>query len=563
VLAVACAASCGGDDDDTAEAETPVEAETTSPATPGTEASDPSSSTAPPEAGPATSEATTDSVRAGGAVPGQAGPLADIDGEIAEDGVLRYAHSIAPSQGLDPHLSSQSQDVVWMAPVYEALITELPDASLAPGLATSWEFVDDDTALVMELREGVTFHDGAAFDADVVKANIERAQSIEGSSVVGMIAVIDSVEVVDPLTVRFNLNGPAATLPRNLSDRAGMMISPNSLDDPDLANKPVGAGMYEVREYRPGDRLVLDRFDEYWNPEWNRLAELEIIQMVDSTTRLNALRSGEVDLAILNATEYTQARDIPTLETQQFESTNIVRFGPNRTKAGQDDVRVRQALMYGLDREAIVQAIWGEYAEPTSQWYGPSFPAGYVPELDDAYPHDPEKARALLAEAGYADGLDIEMLVAQVFPSDALAQIAQAQWAEIGVNVTLRTVEPSATASTFYGELVGDVVTGNVTGRTDPAMMLALFFDPNSFTNPGGHVVPEILEAYEKTLVPLPDEERIPLLHDLVRASVEQAGSYNIARPDFLLAGTPEVAGFHYSLRGQPDFRGTGMLAES
>jgi peptide/nickel transport system substrate-binding protein len=414
----------------------------------------------------------------------------------------------------------------------------------------------------MELREGVTFHDGAPFDAEVVKANIERAKTVEGSSVAGMLAVVESVDVVDTHTVRFNLDGPAATLPRNLADRPGMMISPNALDDPDLANNPVGAGMYKVREYRSGDRLVLERFEDYWNPEWNRLAELHIIQMADSTTRLNALRSGEVDLAVLQAAEFTEARGISSLETQQFESTNVVRLGPNRTKAGQDDVRVRQALMYGLDRQAIVDAIWGEYAAPTAQWYGPSFPDGYVPELDDAYPYDPEKAHQLLAEAGYEDGLDIELLTANISPSDMIAQIAQAQWGEIGVNVTLRMVEPSATASTFYGDQIGDVVTGNVTGRTDPALMLALFFDPNSFTNPGNHVIPEVLEAYERTLEPLPHEERVPLLHDLVRASVEQAGSYNLARPDFLVAGTPEVAGFHYSLRGQPDFRGTGMHAD-
>ena len=151
------------------------------------------------------------------------------------------------------------------------------DSTLVPGLAIEWEWVDDDTALQLALREGVTFHDGTPFDATSVKTNIDRAKTVEGSAVAPLLGVVESVEVVDPLTVKLHVNGPAATLPRILADRPGMMISPAAIDDPNLPEHPVGAGMYRVQEYRSGDRAIMVPFEDYWNPEWVKLGQLEIV----------------------------------------------------------------------------------------------------------------------------------------------------------------------------------------------------------------------------------------------------------------------------------------------
>lgn len=477
VCASLVAAACGGDDDDEAGSPDPTEDAGGS--------SSPVSSDVDTTSGPSGTGApsTAEGGSSGGAT--EEGELSDVTGEFDPAGRLRFGYAIGPSQGLDPHRTSLAQDTVWLAPIYDPLVIEMPDATLVPGLATAWEFIDDNTVLELTLREGVTFHDGGTFNADVVKANIERAKTIEGSAVAPLLSVVESVDVVDDVTVRFNLSGPAVTLPRILADRPGMMISPDGLQDPDLANNPAGAGMYRVAEYRQGDRAVMTRFEDYWNPEWNLLGTLEIVQLGESATRLNAVQSGELELALLDPTQYEAAKQTGRLDTQEFQTASVTYLQPNRTRAHMDDVRVRQALMYGIDRKAIVDAVLLGYANPSPQWYGSAFEVGHIPELDDMYPYDPEKARALLEEAGLTDQVSIEFLVPTLPINEQIAQIAQAQYAEIGVTVTFRNVEATQTASTFYTDLLGDVVVGTTPGRTDPAMFMQLFFTEEAHSNPG------------------------------------------------------------------------------
>jgi peptide/nickel transport system substrate-binding protein len=554
--------SCGGDDDDdagstdtTAGAETATSAE--GPTTPpGSE------QPAPTTAGSAgTAPATTE----GDGPSTTADPLAG-DGALSSAaetdpaGVLRFGYTLSPSQGLDPHKTSLSQDTVWLAPIYDPLIIEMPDATLVPGLATAWEWVDDNAALELTLREGVTFQDGTPFDAAAVKINIERAKTVEGSAVAPLLGVVDTVEVVDPMTVRMNVSGPAATLPRILADRPGMMISPAAIDDPDLPNHPVGAGMYQVQEYRAGDRAIMVPFPDYWNPDWVKLGQLEIVAQSEALTRLNGLRSGELDLALLDPSTFEQA-ERSDLATEQFSTTSSTYLHINRTRAHFDDIRVRQALNHAIDRDAILTAVYLGYGHASSQYYSPEFEPGYVEGLDDRFPYDPDKARQLLAEAGLADGFSFDLLVPSLVTSQGIAQIVQAQLAEVGITVNFIGIEASLTASTFFNDKVGDIVVGGSPGRTDPANLVQLFFTAAANSNPGGHTVPEVDALYNEALVSRSVEERAPILLDLMRAVTESAGEVWLLQPSTLLAGSDQVAGFHWSLRGQPDFRGTGMRA--
>lgn len=188
------------------------------------------------------------------------GPASTEAVEPAAGGVLRFGYDIALSR-FDPHRSTLSQDGVTLFPTYDRLVHQDPDGNPVPGLATEWEFSDDGLALTFSLREGVTFHDGAVFDAAAVKANIERAQTVEGGSHIGDLAVITSIGVLDELEVRFLLDGAAPQLPLVLSDRAGAMVSPAAFDNGDLDVAPVGAGMYRVTEYVAGDRVVYERYE--------------------------------------------------------------------------------------------------------------------------------------------------------------------------------------------------------------------------------------------------------------------------------------------------------------
>jgi len=434
----------------------------------------------------------------------------------------------------------------------------MPDSTLVPGLAIEWEWVDDDTALQLALREGVTFHDGTPFDATSVKTNIDRAKTVEGSAVAPLLGVVESVEVVDPLTVKLHVNGPAATLPRILADRPGMMISPAAIDDPNLPEHPVGAGMYRVQEYRSGDRAIMVPFEDYWNPEWVKLGQLEIVAQAEALTRLNGLRSGELDLALMDPSTFEEAQR-SELSTEEFFTTSSTYLHMNRTRSEFGNQLVRQALNHAIDRDAILNAVLLGYGHASSQYYAAGFPAGYVEGMDDRYPYDPDKARELLAEAGLADGFSFDLLVPNLVTSQGIAQIVQSQLAEIGVEVNFIPVDASQTASTFFNDKIGDMVVGGSPGRTDPAQLVQLFFHKDANSNPGGHTIPEVDALYEEALIPRPDDERLPILQDLMTAVIESAGEIWLIQPTTLLAGTDEIAGFRWSLRGQPDFRGTGI----
>src|SRR5690606_21746166 len=178
---------------------------------------------------------------------------------------------------------------------YDRLVHITPDVQPIPGLATDWEFAEDGSYLEMNLRKGVTFHDGEPFNAQAVRANIERAKTVENSAVASELEVVESVKVIDPATVRFMLTGAAASLPLTLSDRAGVMISPKAFDDPDLDQQPVGAGMFKVTDYKPNDHITYERYEKYWDPDAVRVAKNEQLIQPNSVARLYANRTGQVD----------------------------------------------------------------------------------------------------------------------------------------------------------------------------------------------------------------------------------------------------------------------------
>lgn len=559
-ILVACG---GGDDDDTAPTnaannESTASANTSSDVTTASDDTAPADTaaddTAADDTAPADTATDDTTAPSDGAL---SAPAAEYD----PAGTLRFGYTLGPSQGLDPHRTSLSQDTVWLAPIYDPLVIEMPDGSLVPGLATEWEFVDDNATLQMSLRDGVTFQDGEPFNADAVKANIERAKTLDGSAVAPLLAVVDTVEVVDPLTVKMHLNAPAATLPRILADRPGMMISPKAMADPDLPNHPVGAGMYRVEQFLPGDRAVMVPFEDYWNPEWVKLAKLEIVQQAEVTTRLNGVRTGELELALLDGSTIKDAESAG-LKTEEFFTTTNMHLQFNRTRAEFDNTLVRQALNYAVDRQAIVDVVLTGYGHASAQFYSPLFEPGYVEGLDDYYTYDPDKARALLKEAGLENGFSFDLLVPQLQQQQQIAQIIQQEFADVGVTVNFIPVDATATAATFFNDKIGDMVVGTTPGRTDPAMLVQLYFTEKANSNPGGHTIPEVSALYDEALVPRPDAERVPILQDMMRSVVEQAGEIWLMQPTTLLASTEGVSGFHWSLRGQPDFRGTGIAAD-
>jgi peptide/nickel transport system substrate-binding protein len=531
LLAAAIALAACGDDDDTTARET-------SP--------------------PAPSETATGTPSAGSTAATEPGDADDV-GEPGSRGTLRYGYYIALST-FDPHRANGSNDNAWLFPVYDRLVHLTPNADPEPGLAESWEFAEDGSYLEMRLREGVTFHDGEPFDAEAVRANIVRAQTLEGSAVVSLVDHITEVEVVDDHTVRLHTAYPDASLPLVLSDRPGAMISPAAFES-NLDAQPVGAGMYRVTEYREGDTAVYEAYEDYWDPSAVGLDQLVITTYIDTTTRLNALRSGQLDAAEIDPVQVADAEAAGlNLTIAPDLSFSLLQFN-SRNRPELADERVRRAINHAIDRETIVEAVLQGYGEPAVQ----PFPSGYFahdPDVPaDLYAYDMDEARRLLEEAGYADGFAFEVVTTSTPQRVQVSEIIQASLAELGIDVTVRQI---ADAGTFldhvYGQQQGDAWMLAWGGRPDPSTTVAGLYGADSFNNPSGLTTPRVTELLQQSLTEFDPERRTDVLQKL---SAEVATSaldvVVLFFPEKIVASTDDVRDIAVWQAGRPEFRGVSM----
>ena len=529
ILAIAVlVAACGSDDDDQ-----PGAGETAAVASTGETA--------------ATTEATPDETLAPSEAPGET----RSEGTADPDGVLVFGASTVPNN-LDPHKTLFSADGLVLYPVYDRLVHLRPDGELVPGLARSWEFSDDAMTLTLTLQPGVTFHDGTPFDSAAVKANLDRARSLENSAVKTELAAISDITTPDPLTVVIALSQPNAAIIGSLSERAGTMISPAALDSGvNLEEQMVGTGPFRFVEYRQADRLVLERNPDYWDSEHAAgLSRLEFVFLPDAAARVNALRSGQVDMATV-PTSAIGDFESGEFETVPFTSLYQTLLITNFSHKGLDDVRVRRAILHGLDRQGMCDAVFDGYCEVSDQ----PFPPGYFAhddEIDEVlYPFDPVRATELLAEAG-VDGLTLDVLV----PGEAfapLAEIVQAQLAEIGVQVNLQPAGPEM-ADTMFVRQAADMVVVQFGGRPDPALMFLQRYSPQGFYNPGGVSTPAMEQLIEESLATTDPEERLAPLRAGSREAAESALPMMLffAQTIYVTDGTVE---FEPYITGNLEFR--------
>ena len=404
--------------------------------------------------------------------------------------------------------------------VYTALCDKLvdidTDLNFVPQLATEWSWSADGKALTMKLRQGVTFHDGETFDAAAVKYNIERSKNLPESRRKSEVKSIQSVEVVDPMTVRFTLAAPDATLMATLSDRAGMMVSPKAAEaaGAGLGANLVCSGPFKFVERVQQDRIVGEKFAGYWNADKIHFDKVIYRTIPDSTVRLANLQAGDLDIL-----ERLSPPDIPTVKGDaKLKLVDVVGLGyqgitinvgngdRSKTPLGQD-ARVRKALELAIDRVALNQVVFdgahlpgNQFVSPQSQFYAKSVP---MPGRDVA------KAKALLKEAGL-DKFEFEMQFANNPDSTRAAQVIQAMAAEAGIDIKLRATEfatmlKEQTAGNYQATQVG------WSGRVDPDGNIHTFMtckggiNDSKFCNPE---VDKLLDAARQTNA-LEDRKRL------------------------------------------------------
>jgi peptide/nickel transport system substrate-binding protein len=436
------------------------------------------------------------------------------------DGTFRYVFVQNPTN-FDPARSSNAFDMIFLRLVYDQLIREEVDGDLVPQLATEWEFVDDETAFVMKLRDDVDFIDGTHFNAEAVKANLDRAMTLPESVHKGALARVSDVQVVDEYTVRVNLSGPGGNLPAMFSSNVGSMASPAAFDNPDLDQNPVGSGFATLTEYIPGQVSRYDRNENYWDPEAAGAAHYEIYIQTTATTRLNMLQTGQAELTYLDPSQAEETVRLG-LNTAPSESLTVLQMYMNTGKPPFDDVRVRQALEHAIDKQALADGVFFGLSTPVAQFMPPEYWAYHedVQPDDPRWSYDPDKARQLLAEAGHPDGVEFEMVVPSLDDHRAVAEALLPMLAEVGLRGTSRVIESASAGVTFFGRQEGNVMPG----------MAPPFYDvtsayqhnlPGQFSNPWNTTTPEFQEAWLGALEGATPEDRLPGIYRMVEEESE------------------------------------------
>jgi peptide/nickel transport system substrate-binding protein len=349
---------------------------------------------------------------------------------------------------LDPSLARTFVGRLVFAGLCDKLFDIDEKLAIVPQLATGHEWSGDGKALTIKLRQGVTFHDGEKFDAAAVKFNIERHKTIPGSNRRGELAPVASVDVVDPATVRLNLSAPFSPLLAQLTDRAGMMVSPKAAQaagDKFGAN-PVCSGPFKFVERVPQDRIVLERNPNYWNKGEVHFDKVVFTPIPDATVRLANLRSGQLDFI-----ERVAPSDMEKIVAEKkFKTAAITEIGyqgitinvgkSDKAKANPlgRDARVREAFELSLDRQGLVQVVMDNEAVVGNQWVPPTNP--FYAKNQPIPKRDIARAKQLLKEAGVPNP-SFTLVTPTTSDAQRIALVVQAMTREAGFDVKIQATE--------------------------------------------------------------------------------------------------------------------------
>ncbi len=469
-------------------------------------------------------------------------------------GTLRVAYWTTPTT-MDPMTGRGGSDHIFLYPACETLVDFEPKAMTPrPGLAKSWSFPDSKT-IVLELQPGVTFHDDTPFDAEAVKFNLERAAGDKRSNVRTDFNSVASVDVTGPLQVTLRLNHPDSSMLLTLSDRAGMMISPTAAKElgVNADRKVVGTGAMRFVSLADNDSLVYTRNEKYWNIGESHLDGIVFKTIPDISTCLRSVIAGENDFTLELSPEQKplldRARNVKTVITPSFRlHTVYLNYG----RKPLSDVRVRQALNYGIDRAALNKAIGlGLNQETTTEL--PTEHWACDPTAAHGYPYNPDKARQLLADAGYANGCDITFLGWTELRWQKVQEVMMDQLKRAGFNLHISLGSSGDTSTRFFGPTKeGDGRIAIWSGRPDPTQIYRQLFGKGGFYNAGDVETPGLEELLVETAGVDDLKARTALFSKLQHSVLDNALMLPMMFEALISAFNTKVQNYQPNLLGKP-----------
>lgn len=475
---------------------------------------------------------------------------------------LRFGYTI-PAMTMDPHNSpTDVGQYPFTSLVYDRLTQIVEGPAVAPMLAAEWQFAADGLSAVFTLRDDVTFSDGAKLDASAVKVSLDRALTDPKSTAKGRFGMIKAITVVDDKHVRIETNRKADDLPYVLAGSYGSIISPKAIGNNDLDLHPVGSGPYVLGELKMGDRAVFTKRDDYWDKDAGRAKVIEIIGLPDDNARLNALRSGQIDIALIKLGQSEQAQSLGNdFGFHSFPPASTYALSINTSRPSVADVKVRQAINFALDRDGMNDSLLNGQCDPNPQPLTEGF-EGYVDAPEPMYSYDPARAKKLLSEAGVNGKLSVNLIVPPALaPQNKMGEAIQARLEAVGIKVKRVDID--------HVQAPGDFAKGGYdlfiqTRQAGPTAAMTL---ASGFLNPA--LNPGAAPAQLKTDL---DRALDPALTDEARAQVLEAASNLIvdnALEGFICAVPTQVAyvagvkgieemGVSY-FQGVPDLRNVGF----
>lgn len=448
--------------------------------------------------------------------------------EVDPDATLRIMYGMSAS--LDPADAPEPAQLTFSTwPVYDTLLRIGPDSTYEPLLATGWEFSPDGKTLTLTLRDDVTFSDGEPFDAEVVKANLERSMGVDQSALQAALAMVAGVKVTDEFEVQVQLKTPTTEILSALaSNLGGIMISPKALKSDDLATHPVGTGAYTIESFKPSEQAVyVRRTDEggIWDPKTGNVAKVVVSRIASEDAKVNALKSGQIDITTWSGDDTVYSGEVGSGKIQTVMMDGVLNlvgmyFNPKIKPLG--DVKVRQAINLAIDRDSVVDAFQPGSDPRVQPW--PEGLTGFDDSREDAYPYDPERAKQLLAEAGYPDGFDIpgDFLTNNSANIDKASEAVQANLADVGITIKLRTTDILSQITGYAaGGDPGQFMYMSLPSIDAYAWLQRLFVNP--VWSPAG-ASPEMVKLIEGTNDPtLSEEERAEKVGAAVDLATEEA----------------------------------------
>ncbi len=450
---------------------------------------------------------------------------------------------------MDPHLSTAYVDRIVYQSIYNPLLRLDKDLTFKPELAEKWEYTDS-TTLVMNLRKGVKFHDGTDFNAKAVKINFDRMMDPNTKSLrAAEISAVKEVVVVDDYTIKFTLKQPNAGLLAQLTDRAGMIISPAAIDKygADLKRNPVGTGPFKFIEWVTGDHLTVRKFDGYWEKGTDGqplpyLDEVIYKGVPDATVRLTSVRTGTVDLI-----DRPASKDLASLRNQKeltYDETAGLGYQAidlNNARAPFDKVEVRQAVAYAVDREALATSVLFGSVTPGQ---GPIAPGSWAYDASiNIYKRDVNKAKDLLKQAGLTPPVKFPCMIVNSPESKTIGEAFKEQLADAGFDMEIQLLE-FATALDKSTKKDYSCFQIGWSGRPDPDGNTYSFLFSEGPNNTESYKNPKVDELLDKARATYDQAQRKALYTELIKLAVNDVARVYLWWGKDIKVYSPKVNGY-------------------